>query len=601
VTVRKTDPSGSEALKQQDGASKDTSAKKYGEGPEIIGGTGLNRTQALMMIPRACAENLQGGAERPISEIASQLHAGVDSSMFMRMAERRLELNVPAELKKFLFQEGQGRQAMLDDLRKAAHTIIDAAVPHFEAQQRSGKLKPQEMNLHIVFTIAKISKPAMDAFADRHMTDEKRRPQLIGCVRLALKEALQAALVQSAETVRETPQQRGAVLVGLFAPRFLIRTKEELPAEPRAGKASLRSPAEVLDVVRIGRVAHQQDPETLLSFLEAIEQVPAFRATLVRRDFEQRSRLRMQRALAELIVSYPQDPIGEAHFQTVDTIRQMYGSTAVLFHPYRRDNDSAVVDALYRGFKRGDLTLSFASCPNYSGATEIDSSTGKQQWRYDFAQLGRDAGVVAERGLEFVSEWVRVLKPKLGDGLRLVHWEGTFEIAKGFKSSKESAFDLSYPDALEQLRASGEAVKTIYAARGIELLSRLTCEVIPDESFTAEKERSAEVMRGKIQEIPSWARIAEEIFVGRQGLYEAWFPRGQEEELESYAARVKSRVVPENIAEYLLLGGILTGAGQSGSTLVLAYDSPWMGEVYAQEKMPVISGQGARALGYLGA
>lgn len=569
--------------------------------PDSAAGLGMNRTRALMLVPRATADNLRQGSERPFSEIAAQIYEAVNTPYFLRIVERRLEISVPGELKKVLFREDSNRAQVLADLRGAACNIVNSAVPHFEAQRQTGKLRPSEINLHIVFTALKISKPAMDAFAQKHITDEKRRAQLVGFIRVALKEAVQAALVRSEATVRETPQQRAVVLIGMAAPRFLVRSKEELRQPVDAVKSGGRSRAEIVDIVRLGRSASSQVPEKVLEFFQAIEQVPPFRATLVRRDYEQRARTRMQRALVQLLERHPDDDLCDAHFQTVETIAKLFGNTEVLFHPYRRNNDAAVVDALYQGFKRGALTLSFASCPNYSGSIETDPTTQKPQWRYDFAELGTKQGVVAERGLDFVAAWERALRPNLGDGLRLVHWEGTFEIAAGFKSSKAPEYNLNYAEAVTRLCASGEAVQRLYAERGISVASKLTREALDDPDFLIRKLELAESVRERIKTDSGWAQLADEIFNGRRGLYEAWFPVQQGESSTHYSSRMQERVVPENIAEYLLLGEVLRAAGNDGPTLVLAYDSPWMGEVYAQAGLPVVSGQGARSLGYLGA
>lgn len=568
--------------------------------------TNVGRTASLAATPRFDIRNLGMSVssadptilESTISSAASTLRDAVRSPLFRTFIERALSMdgNLCPEQFDLVFPAGSDRNKRITALVGAALTIIDNGVDQFRRQAETliGKgqtLPDEQVTLYKLATHPKIAGAPVREFVDEYVADPKKRDGLVGLLRTSIKEAMGAALVVSGATLREqgTAQRHIVNIRALHLPFF---------ARPDGNPVH-----EKYDVVRIALAARHQNPEQVQRFLLNVSEMPRIPLGPLRDELSLQLTNRMQRAVATLLIRHRDDQISAAHFKTVDILSDIFREPGVLFHPYRNDNDAAVVDQIYRGVKAGTITIAAASCPNYSGSYQADPKSGLARWEYDFASLGSNPGFVAERGLDYVQAWHAVLQRHLGESnVRFVHYQGTFEVATGFKSNTpDGSGDLNYEQAVTRLTQSNGAVQRLYADRcGIALEPRLTNEVIPDATFLERKEGLANVIRRRIEAEPEVAAMADFIVQGRMGLYSKWFPMDPSSETEDqYVKRIKSTVVPENIAEYMLLGEILSGT--NGGALVLAYDSPIMGEVYALGKLAVISGQGATAAGYLGA
>lgn len=528
---------------------------------------------------------------------AAKIREAVESPAFRVFLERTFAPSAkidPAQ-GKIIFPDGQERTERLDALVKVALKIVDNAVEEFSRQSAGAAAKGRTMENKqvglVTLVTQKISGLPVREFVDGLTEEQKIREALVGTVRNGIRDAIGAALVVGGHTVREhLPAQRQLVNIGALNLDFLSR--------PDGNEVHNK-----MDAARMAIAARNQNPARVRDFLLAVEDMPRMPMGPRYEELSLQLSRRMQRATANLLQRHVQDPVGEAHFKTVAILKDVFSSGAILFHPYSHDNDAAVVDQIYRAVQRGNITLAAASCPNYSGSYGRDPKTGTPRWEYDFQSLGTGAGIVAERGLDYVQAWHSILSQHLGEGnVRFWHYEGTFEIAEGFKSNTpDGSGDRDYLSAVNCLVQSGEAVRQLYADRfGIKAESHLTSEAIPDADFDRIKMERAESIRAEMATNLQLRALAETIVQGRIGLYAKWFPMDPSTEDDAaYISRIVRTKVPENIAEYELLGKILCGS--NNDTLVLAYDSPIMGEVYAMNGMPVISGQGATSSAYLGA
>lgn len=610
--LEQTTPSASNALPGP-GAASDIHIEPQ---TPLSGEIGTGRVASLGQIVRRSADNLRAGADRELADIAAQVKEAVNGSEFATLLERTLTNRLPTKLQQALVTTDGSAAIPVEAFRKLVHDIADAGVAHFQLQRDGGTLTGARMTVDTLFGSAKITKEALQAFCAAHIPDAKHHQAFTGQIRPLLADITGATLVVTGQTLRERGGEQGIVYVSSLGLSYLERPEiaatEKQRADPKqkTKPQDAKKPAdgdgrrdpEVRDAIRLGHAAQTQDLNRVGEFLLAVESIPRMPVTELRDLVAGQATRRMQRAIAELLVRHPEDKIGPEHFKTIDVFKEMYGRADVRFHPYKGDNDAAIVDAIYNGLKAGHMTLSVVSCPDYSGSIQNDPATGKPYWVYDFKSLGSDTGSVAKRGFDYVNAWHQVLsRPEyLGTNVSVVHWEATFEIASGFKShTSDHSGDLSYEDAVERLRASGEAVKRLYAASGINIESRLTRESIPDEAFKQRKAELGHTLREQAASNPALKDLMEEIARGRKVLYQEWYPPTEGEGADEYQRRIAEVIVPENIAEYILLGEILCGAGEN--TLVLAYDSPKMGETYALRQLAIVSGQGANALNYAGA
>lgn len=582
--------------------------------PEASGfGTGAHPSRVALRaaVARRSVENL--ALNKATNEVVSSYrpHAEVVQSAireqsFLTYLDRALQKHLGAQYEQLMSGSSE-RSTLLEALREAAIAITDRAARHFDAQRAHPRFNPaKDVTPYNTYTPPSLTAQVLEPFLAEHVAAPKLRPQLIGGIRHALKDAVSATLVVEGYTKREDDGQRSIANVSALYLSYLQRPElgtpdAKKPVGPQVKNEGLgpRPPPAQFSAICLGRAAKHQDPAKVRDFLLAIEEVPEMKNTALRDQVTGQTTRRLQRALADLLVRHPAEPLSREHLATVEIFKRILSDDSIRFHPHHYNNDAAVVDAIFNGLKAGSITLAAASCPDYSGSYV---GAGKERvWSYDFRSLGTGPGHVAARGFAYVKAWHAVLSREefFGPNVDFVHWEGTFEVAEGFKGKGPQGEQLTHAEAVARLQRSGLAVAELYQAAGIRCTPRLTSESIPDDEFLRRKvELGSQILEQSAVD-HELHKLLETLAHRRFALYREWFPPREGEDEHHYAARIAREIAPVNVAEYQLLGQILRGSATH--TLVLAYDSPNMAEVYARLGLPVISGQDKSATSYMGA
>lgn len=95
---------------------------------------------------------------------------------------------------------------------------------------------------------------------------------------------------------------------------------------------------------------------------------------------------------------------------------------------------------------------------------------------------------------------------------------------------------------------------------------------------------------------PVMRELTEKILKFRSDLYQGWFASSSGESEHEFRGRLLNTIIPEQIAEYVLVGELMMQS-QPQTSLILAYDSPFMCEVHALMKRPALFGR-VKHLGY---
>jgi hypothetical protein len=136
-------------------------------------------------------------------------------------------------------------------------------------------------------------------------------------------------------------------------------------------------------------------------------------------------------------------------------------------------------------------------------------------------------------------------------------------------------------------------------------------DTLPDEDFMKLRTEVAQSIRDQVA--LEWMRLKRGegshdrtlsetiryIWNRRAALYAAWHPQREGEPREKYEERIRDEVIPLQMAEYMVLGKFLSA--ESKNSIILAYDSPIIGESYAFVGAPVLYGGSKAARGYTGA
>lgn len=461
-------------------------------------------------------------------------------------------------------------------------TLLEVAVELravLQAEQAAGRLARADLHLDALLNRKGPKSRLMDTMQSHLMLVEGQRGPAFAVLLRPLKESIAHQLTLSQQVEMGTP----AAATQATAAQLI-----------HSGVSFLSSRRRCLQVAT--QLA-DSPPDHVAAFARRVESVPA--APLVPRQSQWAQRLndRLRFELASCRYdagangALPRDLV---HERVTEVFQRLFSTPGIAVYLNYFANERAVMRRVADGVRRGSITLTCISCPDYSGS--MHNVDGKKEWRFDFTSLGTGVGVVAQKGFRYVDAWVKALQPAIPE-VKLRHIMPTFEVASGF-AAREPGQPLDYDAAVERIKASGEAIAHRYRAMGIDTESVLSCDVLPDQVFDEERARRANELLAAAADWKALAGLIHRVYTSRQRLYDSWQARHPGESAAEFAVRMQREVVPRHVAEYYIAGSLFT---RDPATLMLAYDSSTMGEVHGLFGRPVMYGHDAATVDYEGA
>lgn len=348
------------------------------------------------------------------------------------------------------------------------------------------------------------------------------------------------------------------------------------------------------------QLASQVPLEDVSAVIQKVDALHALKIDPTQKQFAARFRSRLQRNVAlqalQLMITAPDAEAGRSLVSRfTGVVAEVLGGQDNFVHPFHADNERAIFARVAEALQRGSVTLCCMSCPNYSGK-EVLQAGGQRQWVFDFQSLGSEIGVVAQRGIPWVSAWAEAFN-RQGVAVSIFHLEPDFEIVEGFSGQK--GVKLTREEAQALLRASNEKIKEIFVRSGFSCQTALWSEFVPEGEMNDlidnyQRRFSQELAAGTNEQFLKYVKA---IFRQRSELYKNWYPARAGEGVDEYSVRIINTVILRELAQHAAVADCLTKAQ---SSLLLAYDSAGLSEISAVLQMPLAFGFGTAALGYSG-
>lgn len=347
---------------------------------------------------------------------------------------------------------------------------------------------------------------------------------------------------------------------------------------------------------KLGICMQEVAPASAISLLKEIDGLHWHNIDSTQKQFAARLQQRFQRHLAETcgeLLAVGTDSAQLAQCQAlVRVFKNLFNNPSVSHHPFMADNDSVIIERVLQGLRCGSMQLVCLSCPDYSGQV-ISNERGEPNWAFDFRELGRAPGIVAQRGFAWIQGWHAALT-QAGVACSVLHLSPSFEVQDGFLGSGGQR--LSAEQAFECLRASNVAIQQELAKHEISVEVALFNEVVPAQEFEGSVAAFKQHFEREFTQGPETFRaFVDRVFKTRAELYQRWHSQNDQEDPAVYADRVKRNVIMRELAEHASVATLLTSEKTS---LLLGYDSALLSEVVAVMQLPLTFGFDAKGLAY---
>ncbi len=345
------------------------------------------------------------------------------------------------------------------------------------------------------------------------------------------------------------------------------------------------------ELLRQAVLLQEYGPEFAKEFLEKLIHIKFTNPVL----FQKKKQNKLTSRLHENILAFvdenasdlsSQEGTPKAILKAIDILTEMFQDSRMqIYIPVLIENDTTLFARIVECVKQDRIDFQILTCPDYSG--EYTGEDNNQIWEFDFKNVNEGEGVVAKKAYEYVKAMHDIFTRYIAN-VSVIHYLPSFEfdIEKGFEGLEH----LSYEDCIRKLEVSLRNIQARYKNEyNLDVQTGITNSIISDKYFKAEVKKLATSF---YQEHDKFFDL---VFFRRKDLYTKWHKTYDESE-EAFLERMKRTIIPNQIAEYIVIGKALTS---SPTSFLLASDSSIMSEAYGlYGGSPALYGEFASAVGY---